>query len=270
MFPTRERLRWLSSGRAGRRCAGYLPAMVAVLFALLNTLAATPACAATFHAVIVGQTSDPSIGASVNADVGMAIDFANGVGQHFDDSDIKVLTGREATAARVRATISRLDIGLDDFLLIYYSGHGDTSRREGSPWPWLAIGMEGFDLLMEANKLVTPRKLIVFDACNGSQEMPARRRPASGSDFQPAQVARLIKSLKGDVVVTSSKAPFVSYADSNGRGSRFSVEFFSTLVDEFSSSVSVNGWSEILRSTRSRVENLGHNKQTPYFAFTTN
>ena len=108
--------------------------MVAVLFALLNTLAATPACAATFHAVIVGQTSDPSIGTSVNADVGMAIDFANGVGQHFDDSDIKVLTGREATAARVRATISRLDIGLDDFLLIYYSGHGHLDHWKKGYW----------------------------------------------------------------------------------------------------------------------------------------
>ena len=268
MFPTRERLRWLSSGRAGRRCAGYLPAMVAVLFALLNTLAATPACAATFHAVIVGQTSDPSIGASVNADVGMAIDFANGVGQHFDDSDIKVLTGREATAARVRATISRLDIGLDDFLFVYYSGHGDTSRREGSPWPWLAIGMEGYDLLMEANKLATPRKLVVIDACNGSQQMPARRKPASGSDFQPAQVARLLKSLKGDVVVTSSKAPFVSYADSNGRGSRFSVEFFSILADVLGSPISNIGWREILKKAVQRTENVGQKKQTPYFKST--
>jgi len=242
--------------------------MVAVLFALLNTQAATPACAATFHAVIVGQTSDPSIGASVNADVGMAIDFANGVGKHFEDSDIRVLTDQEATDARVRATISRLDIGFDDFLFIYYSGHGDTSRREGSPWPWLAIGMEGYDLLMEANKLATPRKLVVFDACNGSQEMPTRRRPASGGDFQPAQVARLIKSLKGDVVVTSSKAPFVSYADSNGRGSRFSVGFFYIIADVLGSPVSDVGWGEILKRAVQQTVTVGKKKQTPYFLAT--
>lgn len=252
----------------GRQRAGILRALAAVMLMVIFTAVAPTAFAATFHAVIIGQTSDPNIGASVNADVGMSIDFANGVGQHFDDSNVRVLTGTEATPARVRAEISRLGIGIDDFLFIYYSGHGDTSRREGSPWPWLAIGIEGYDLLTEARKLVAPRKLVVFDACNGTQQMPTRRKPASGGDFQPAQVARLIKSLKGDVVVTSSKAPFASYADVNGRGSRFSVEFFSIMADVLGSPVSDIGWGEILNKAVWQTENVGSKKQTPHFGLT--
>lgn len=246
------------------------PRMFAGLFfvSALFAVASSASHAATFHAVIVGDTGDPKIRASVNADVGMAIDFANGVGQHFDDSKVSVLTGTDATPARVRAEISRLGIGIDDFLFIYYSGHGDTSRREGSPWPWLAIGIEGYDLLAEARKLVAPRKLVVFDACNGTQQMPARRKPASGGDFQPAQVARLIKSLEGDVVVTSSKAPFASYADVNGRGSLFSVVFFSVMADVLGSPVSEMGWGEILKKAVRQTENVGSKKQTPYFGLT--
>ena len=259
--------RGIFTAPAHRRRSGILGAL-AVLLVAAFTLASSAANAAKLHAVIIGQTSAHDIGASVNADVGMAIDFANGIGQHFDDSQVQVLIGEEATPARVRAAISRLDIGLDDFLFIYYSGHGDTSQKEGSPWPWLAIGIEGYDLLTEARKRAAPRKLVIFDACNGSQEMPARRKPAS-SEFQPAQVARLIKSLKGDVVVTSSKAPFVSYADAKGFGSRFSVAFFSVMGDVLGSPTSIESWGEMMRKVVTETENVaGTKKQTPKFLMT--
>ncbi len=252
----------------GKQRVGFLHVFAAAMLMIVLIAFAPRVVAAKFHAVIIGQTNAPDIGASAAADVSMAIDFANSVGQHFDDNHVDVLTGTDATPARVRAQISQLDIGLDDFLFIYYSGHGDSSRRGGSPWPWLAIGIEGYDVLRETRKLVAPRKLIVFDACNGTQQMPARRKPASGGGFQPAQVERLIKSLRGDVVVASSKAPFVSYADVNGRGSRFSAVFFTTMSDVFSSPASNMGWSEILNRTVLQTESVGTMKQTPLFELT--
>ena len=231
--------------------------------------ASTAANAATFHAIMIGDTHAADIGKSVQADVRMARNFANGLAEHFQTKNIHVLTGKDATPQGVKTAISRLDLGLDDFLFLYYSGHGTTSRSD-SPWPLLGLGegIEAQELLLHVGNKVPSRYLAVFDACNGAEEMPARRSPAS-FDFNAEQVQRLIKSLKGNVIVTSSKAPYVSYADAGGRGSRFSTAFFSTVADVLTSPASTAKWDQILTNVVQQTENAaGTKKQTPKFLMT--
>ena len=141
-----------------------------LLFLLANSLAS----AETFHAIIISETSDPKIQQSVQTDARLAVEFARKVGRHFDTSSISVLTGEDASKSTVQAAIASLSLDHDDFVFIFYSGHGDRSGV-AAPWPNISLlegSLEGIDLLLRLSGQPSLRHLVVFDACNGTNEMP--------------------------------------------------------------------------------------------------
>lgn len=263
-----------SAQRIGMRRAGMLHALAAMMLMVIFAAVAQVASAATFHAIIVGDTNDRSIGKSVTADIRMAKNFAEGVAAHYGNKHIIALTGTKATPTQVTQALRSLNLQSDDFMFFYYSGHGDTSQT-GSPWPRLIFGGSELDarnaILRSITNKVSERHLVLFDACNGSQEMPPRRQPAS-SGFQAHQVERLFKSVTGSIIATSSQAPYVSYADSDtsgkSAGSRYSVELFSVLGDALTSPGNTSSWSELLGQAAQRTQAAGRNKQVPKYAVT--
>lgn len=250
----------------GNRAIAKLPLGLAVL--CCGLMLASPASTRTFHAVLVGDTQDASIGASAVHDVEMATRFADGVARHYDDRRITVLTGARATPNNIKRTVAALELDLEDFVFLYYTGHG-TSGTDGSPWPKLVMGsgeVDARDVLLDIQKHAPMRLLAVFDACNGEQEMPTRRRPAS-ADFRPEHVKSLFHAMRGTVVITSSGAPYVSYADPKGRGSRFSNELYGYLADVLSAPVPPPSWERILADVSSRTGKSDPKRpQVPKFA----
>lgn len=240
-----------------------------LFFFLLVAVPVTNLSAATFHALIVGETSDQGLESSVHSDVNLARRFAERVGDHFDSKSIHYFVGMKASAAKLRQAISDLSLESDDFVFFYYSGHG-TRSRAGAHWPQLALVdelVEGRDLLKDLQRKSSLRNLVVFDACNSDASLPPARAPASAS-FNALQIDRLFKNIKGSVIITSSEPGTDSYADSNGGPSQFSREFFQVMSDTLPANTE-NSWRSLLDLVKERVElNEKYEKQIPKYDLT--
>lgn len=169
--------------------------------------------AETFHAIIIGETSDPKIAPSVSADIELAQGFAAEVGRHFDSTSITLLEGGSASRREVERAFQELDLDSDDFVFVFFSGHGDQSAA-GAPWPRIGLvdngSVEGMDVLLWLAQQSSLRHLVAFDACNGTAELPPARQPASAA-FRAEHVERLFKDMDGSIVITSSEPGHVSY-----------------------------------------------------------
>lgn len=224
-----SKMRLISTSPPLRKARTLLSSVGFALF----TLGSAPVFAATLHAVLIADTSDPDIGASAARDLGRVEQLVDLIAAQFDDTKIQILRDGDATPAMAESALNRVKTEYDDTVFLYYSGHGDKGP-EGSPWPTLTFG----DSSISASKLlsitradVSLRTIAIFDACNGERELPSSRWPASIS-ADPSAVQEMFRGFTGTIIATSSERPYVSYADSDGAGSFFTTELLTRLTHE--------------------------------------
>ncbi|MEO0899631.1 MAG: caspase family protein [Bacteroidota bacterium] len=94
----------------------------------------------TLHAIYFGQTRDTSIGRSVYLDIikwERAMEtMANGANLSLE---VEMRTGPDCTCSELQRVIDGLDVGSNDVIWFYYSGHGYNDTRDGCAFPSVGI-----------------------------------------------------------------------------------------------------------------------------------
>ena len=74
--------------------------------------------------LLIGLTDDGRIGRGVAADLKLVEGYLQGLPGFYADQDLVVLSGGQVTPANIEQAIDDLDVGPNDVLFCYYSGHG--------------------------------------------------------------------------------------------------------------------------------------------------
>jgi hypothetical protein len=140
------------------------------IIGLLTTPVAVQA--ASLHAVLVGDTADIDIGASIVQDLNNMTTEINKISKTTNlKLDLQVIQGKETSVATLEKAINTIDVAEDDVVLMYFSMHGFRTPLKTSPWPNLYFSIENVGLDMdEVTRSIlekNPRLLIVLtDTCN--------------------------------------------------------------------------------------------------------
>lgn len=137
-----------------------------------------PLAAATFHAVLVGDTTSdlcPMVKKNLRSMKKTVHTTAKTL--HCKEN-LHVVQGSKATGGNLLRTLKNLDIQEGDYFLFYYNGHGAREKWKKSPWPALYFSptQDLFnldDIIYLAGNTKAQCSLIMADCCNveyGSDE----------------------------------------------------------------------------------------------------
>lgn len=231
--------------------------------------------AQTFHAIIFADTNDSDIGASCGKDLNnMSILFTN----------ISTATGMqlntiycsedECNKETLFDEIRRMQVGSNDVVFFYYTGHGGRAVDEKSPFPQLAFqGNRDSDYypLAKINdriKQKNPRLVVsMSDACNSIVSGTTSKGVSKGNSYISKGVSNLYSELflktKGNIIVTSSQKGETSIAVDDG--GVFSLAFI-TVLEEFEKRGVNASWQTVMEKTKEATyASLITSKHTPYF-----
>jgi hypothetical protein len=193
--------------------------LVAALF-----LSAAGLAAQTLHSVVVVDSNDRSIGASVQKDMDTMVAFSREIASNTGMRlNLKTLNGSQLNEANLRRLVNGITPGPQDAVLFYYSGHGFRTRATPTKWPMLYIpGSRGVDFaeLLKIIERKNPRMILaITDSCNSYTDSASR---AFGMNLraleEPSQTAwrKLFLQFRGRIYASSSKAGEYSMAESEG------------------------------------------------------
>lgn len=181
--------------------------------------------------------------------------------------EVRVIEGEKFKRSEVLQTIRNLNIGNQDAVVFYYSGHGYYDSARGSFLMPPADNGARFYLseIRKALEQASPRlRVCILDCCsvipNGSL---ARFAPYEGRLDKPEEPSPLFRSLffepSGEVIMNSSKPgeyavcrTHHSNVDGQRRYSTGSL-FTSLLVDEWQQSGEPTDWPTVHTTMRRRV-----------------
>jgi hypothetical protein len=215
---------------------------VFVLWALFSGMSYVEG--ATFHAVMVCDTQGDYIGPSVEADL-------THVKQEF--YNISLMTGMQLNQViysgngidgDILRNIDRLEVGSDDVIFFYFSGHGYRTQSKGNnQWPnlYLTPIKCGIDLLdvMTLLRNKRPRLILaIADCCNNvmteSYAPPVLRVTKKALMLRSIDVhqnyRQLFVSQKGMIVMSGCVPGQVSWGTEIG--GVYTVSFFHSLNQE--------------------------------------
>lgn len=200
------------------------------------------------HLLLVINTDIGDIGQScaVGQRV-MEVEFreiAKTVGMPFEKY---IINGEKFTRDNVERTIKNMQVGANDVVIFYYSGHGFRWSNQTDRYPQLDMRYSEYMPLTEKTSLplsaaaraITDKggrlNLILSDCCNsdiGRNQMNSTTFMASRS-FQGAEVEKLKKlfvSSRGTIMITGSSPGEYSWCNING--GFFTLSFIQALKEE--------------------------------------
>lgn len=138
-------------------------------------------------------------------------------------------SGHDFTAEGIRNSISALNVGANDIVVFYYSGHGYND--ETNVWPTLTLndaGIQEIEILKRLKKVNAKAKLTlcIADCCN----KPFRSRNTSSVAYSyetdESAVKKLFTSFKGKktIIISASKQGQYSWSDQE-QGAIFGMSF---------------------------------------------
>lgn len=104
-----------------------------------------PVQAATLHVVLVGDTNDDNIGRSVEVDL---VNLRKLVGAITENTgltaNLQIFQGnqlgvKENSTDQIKQALQTLNVGPQDVVMFYYSGHSGRKHDQESKWPLLAV-----------------------------------------------------------------------------------------------------------------------------------
>ncbi|HRJ40287.1 MAG: caspase family protein [Caldilineaceae bacterium] len=139
----------------------------------------------------------------------------------YPSSQVTLLTGHDATRTRILSELDNIRAVAqpDDTVLFYFSGHGyQISQSGGSLCGLMPFGYEleniaqtwisGQELALKIFSINIRKLLLIFDCCHSGGII---KEPGIQQIHRPQEVATLLASGKGTVVLTSSRENEVSY-----------------------------------------------------------
>jgi len=215
--------------------------------------------AQTFHAIVFADVEDSSIGESCAHDYErMTIELATMATANQMKLKRYFYKYDSFSKRQVLETIQNMEVGAQDIIAFYYTGHGGRSDKDNSPYPQLALGKSGADLmaLEKVDALLAAKKprlrIVLADCCNSVSEgvNPQNATSAGATQLRQAEVnsyQSLLNKLKGNVLVSSSSAGEISIAAAQGG------IFTLSLLHELQKVVIQNGeitWTGLLSNTK--------------------
>jgi hypothetical protein len=237
--------------------------LIATLF-VCTFLASTALQGADLHVVLVGDTTDLSLGTAFQNDLDLLqeetkkIAAATGMGLN-----VSLFSGKQVTTEKVVNAVMGLDVQPEDAVIIYFTMHGYRFDSKKSPWPNLFFGVEqrgiDFGYLNEIVKEKNPRFLLsIADCCNnvapegsiptiGRQDMFfSGLNKASKSNYR-----KLFLETSGSIIISSAVPGEYSWAYTK-LGAVYSLKFLESLEEAVRNSKSAD-WQTILDNTSLKV-----------------
>ena len=172
------------------------------------------------------------------------------------------------TAEQVNREINSLNIGKNDIVIFYYSGHGYNQGK--NRWPTLNLNDKNYwlsDILNVLNPKTENAKLVlcVADCCNkgyNNASMPAETfNPISNDNMR-----ELFTGFTGKrtIIMSASKQGEYSWSDLR-RGAFFGICLRSAIDSHTDNSVSSPTWTKVMSKAISLTEWMSGYKQTPQY-----
>ena len=223
---------------------------------------------AMLHAILVGETDAADIAQSVQADLDHMSALVDTIALHTGLGIHKMTyAGGNATTSAIRQSIRALDVGPDDVILFYHSGHGGRTTRTATPWPnmyfvhdpeWTGLNLH--DVFIELQGKGSRLLLALSDSCNSYVELPAsaallQEASMKGSSFGYQQ---LFLEGRAAIIASGSLAGEMSYGST--AGGRFTIQFIQA-VQRATADDNPN-WSDVMERATWRISNA----QQPQYA----
>ncbi len=206
--------------------------------------------AANFHAIIIADTNDQTIGNSVIIDKRkintLTRNIARNTGLTLKEQNIY---GYNFNYNTVKRSLNNLLVRPDDVVMFYYSGH---SNNAGDKWP--ALNLKGrslkLDNVIASLKAKKPRLLLIIaDSCNNLTS-----RGSSLNNFMNLRGLPVQKKANYETLFLKHKGTLImgaaipgEYAWGNAQhGGFFTYQLLESLNKELASSSSP-GWNQVVK-----------------------
>lgn len=210
------------------------------------------------HAIVVGDLDSRDIQHAIRYDLRNVSDELNRIGYYTGMAiDQKQFAGKAARTEKIMQYISDLQVGSNDLIVFYFSGHGYRTPSKGNdPWPNLYFETEKagldlsdlVDLFREKNARLT---VVLADCCNNvlsDKYAPPLVKKAMTSfakriDLDQAY-SKLFVEAQGFIVAAGCRAEQTSLALATG--SLYTLSFLSALQETVKGSPAAVTWQDLL------------------------
>src|SRR5271155_3631153 len=123
------------------------------------------AYAADLHAILVGDTTDSSLGTAFEKDLEFMQEKLKKIAKNTNlNLNVTLLQGNSVTPKKVLRQIESLQVSPDDVVVVYFTIHGFRTSSKASQWPSLYFGVSqqgvDFEAINEVVKNKNPRLLL--------------------------------------------------------------------------------------------------------------
>lgn len=222
----------------------------------------------TVHLFLVGDTLDKSIGQDVVSDLKTIRYKIEKTLTYSPEISLKttLLAGKDLTGVKVSNSLKSMNIGPNDAVIFYYSGHGYNYEEKYKKSEFPTMAMLSDDLALEdLHKYIVSTKkprfsLVMGDMCNTT----VRRRPKHTPELllragkrptvDKEDVDRLFKYAKGHILSTSST--YDQYSFSINNSGAFSQSFFDVFDNAIYGMYGESDWKVILEKSYENAHRL--------------
>lgn len=220
----------------------------------------TPAKDVTLHLIFAADTKDRSIGPSTAQDMDEVTNTFTKISRELGiDIQVYRLLDNEFSKEELQNRLDALQVGSNDILVYYYSGHGYNDVSRTSQFPTMALDGPDYGLEDVYNQIKAKNarlNLIIGDLCNS---LPQTRTAVgerevlpfkSGYLFDTEKLSKMFIESKGIILSTSSQKGEYSFCMNNSDGSlgggHFTYAFIESMIMETSKVSSATGdWASV-------------------------
>mgnify|MGYP003571408528 CR=1 FL=1 len=207
----------------------------------------------------VDRTADYNNMKAFFSRIANAIGYTNNMRAHGLQSDF--------TSAMVDQEINRLNVGRNDIVVFYYSGHGANMRND--IWPTLDLRDKGYwqtDILRKLKEKCANAKLLlcIADCCNEVANGNIKGTFDAGEDL--SGLKKLFTGFPGKKTITMS-------ASKKGQLSRSDLKYgawfgicLRDAIDKKTSGTSSPTWDEVLGYAKELTLKVSNNTQEPQYS----
>lgn len=238
-----------------------------IIIALLS-IGITVAYSQTFHTIIMVNKEEPNRQVDRTADYNNMSSFFTKIAQSLGyKNNMLRYSGQTFRATNALQAIESLNVGLNDIVVFYYSGHG--ANWDDDEWPHMAFLDRQYGETTIYNKLREKfgnAKLIlcISDCCNMDSE-GARREKRTYSGFDPALTKKLFTDFEGHRSYEISASIRGQYSYSNRQyGALFGIALREAVSSALTGKTQAN-WVYVLEKAKSLTLELTNQEQMPQF-----
>jgi hypothetical protein len=225
---------------------------------------------AVFHSIIFAETDDAKIGRSVFQDYDkMLVELATMASAN--DMTLKEYHHIDAQSSKDNAikVLNNLQVGSQDVVFFYYSGHGARATNDATKFPQIMLGHSDGEFLSLSNidKMIQAKnpklRIVMADCCNSILQGLSPKSLSGGvthlKNNTTENYKNLISRLSGNIIVCSSSVgePSAAYDD----GGAFTTAFLTELQKILLTTQAT--WQVLLENTK--VATFNRARHTPLF-----